>query len=238
MTRLAASLGMHSEMVQSLNTLGASARLPAIGAALILIGATLEARAQQAAKSVQFPAGASSVTLKGTISGRGDRTYLISAMAGQTLQTLFSPTNRACSFNVFEPGSGPAVHIGTAAGNEFGRSATLEGAYRFQVYLTRSAARRNERCRYSLSIELTGKTGGSSAGVSDGQMRDRCKGEAAPMYGVQPRRVSVGSVRRVATGFEIDGTANKGAEGIKKLRCIFKPDRTFSHIMAMTSDGE
>lgn len=61
--------------------------------------------------------------------------------------------------------------------------------------------------------------------------------EAAPMCGVAPRRVTVGRVRSVAAGFEIDGTANKGSEGIKMLRCIFRLDRTYSHIMSMTPDG-
>jgi hypothetical protein len=102
----------------------------------------------------------------------------------------------------------------------------------------RNAARRNETCRYKLSIELTGAPGGISAGVSDGIKQDVCKAEAAGMYGIEPRRVAVGPVRTVAGGSEIDGTADKQAEGIKKLRCIFKPDGSFDHIMAMTSDGE
>jgi len=63
------------------------------------------------------------------------------------------------------------------------------------------------------------------------------KMEAAPMCGVAPRRVTVGRVRSVAAGFELDGTANKGSERIKMLRCIFKPDRTYGHIIAMTPDG-
>lgn len=58
------------------------------------------------------------------------------------------------------------------------------------------------------------------------------------MYGRQSRRVNVGKVLSVTTRLEIDGTTNNGCNGIKKLRCIFKPDRTFSHIMAMTPDGE
>jgi len=38
----------------------------------------------------------------------------------------------------------------------------------------RNAARRHETCRYSLSVDLPGKPGGASAGVSDRQMQDRC----------------------------------------------------------------
>lgn len=207
-------------------------------AAMLCLAATTQSvSAQQSAQRVKFPPGAAATTIKGTMSGRVDRTYLVSTASGQTLQMLFSPSNRACYFNVFEPGNSTAAHIGSVAGNEFGRNPTVAGDYRLQIYLMRSAGRRGETCRFSLSIELTGTPGGSSAGISDAQLRDRCKGEAAPMYGVEPRRIKIGRVRSVGAGFEIDGTANKGAEGIKKLRCIFKPDRTFSHIMAMTPDG-
>jgi hypothetical protein len=210
-----------------------------IGGLVALVATVASATAQQSPpQSVKFPPGANATTLTGTISGQTDRTYIVTAIAGQTLQTLFSPKNRSCYFNVFEPGNATAVHIGSSSGNEFGHNPTLAGSYRIQVYLMRNAARRGESCRFSLNIELTGAREGGSDGVSDQQMQDRCKGEAAPMYGVQPPQIKVGRVRSIAAGFEIDGTANKGAEGVKKLRCIFKPDRTFSHIMAMTPDGE
>jgi hypothetical protein len=206
-------------------------------AVLWVVATTQPVFAQQSAQRISFPAGAVATTLTGTISGRRDRSYLVTAVPGQALQVLFSPSNKSCYFNVFEPGNATAAHIGSVSGNEFGRNPTVAGAYRIQIYLMRGAGRRGETCKFSLSIELTGTPGGSTAGISDAQMRDRCNGEAAPMYGVEPRRVKIGRVRSVAAGFEIDGTANKGAEGIKKLRCIFKPDRTFSHIMAMTPDG-
>lgn len=206
--------------------------------ALALAATASPAIAQQAGQKITFAPGAAATTLKGKITGNASRTYLLSAVSGQTLQTLFSASNRSCHFNVFEPGSGTAAHIGSAAGNEFGRNPTLAGDYRIQVYLMRSAARRGESCRFSLSIELTGAPGGSSAGISDAQMQDRCKSEAATMYGVQPRQIAVRRVRKTPTGHAIDGTADKRAEGIKKLRCLFNSDRTFSHIMAMTSDGE
>jgi hypothetical protein len=153
------------------------------------------------------------------------------------MQTLFSPSNRSCYFNVFEPGTQEAAHIGSTSGNEFGKTLTNSGAYRAQVYLMRNAARRGETCRYSLSIELTGAPGGVSAGVSDLELQDRCKSEAAGMYGVQPRNIKPGAVKAGSSGFQIDAKADKGKEGVKKLRCIFKADRTFDHIMAMTSDG-
>jgi hypothetical protein len=189
-------------------------------------------------ETVHFSPGATSTTLKGTIRGDAGVDYMFDARAGQTLQTLFSPSNRSCYFNLWEPGASEAAYIGSTSGNEFGKTLTRDGVYKAQVYLMRNAARRNEACRYSLSIEISGAPGGVSAGVSDLELKDRCKGEAATMYGVEPRRIAPGAVRPEPTGFRIDATANKGAEGVKRLRCLFRGDRSFDHIMAMTPDGE
>lgn len=101
----------------------------------------------------------------------------------------------------------------------------------------RGAARRGEACRYRLTLELTGAPGDGD-GVSDTAMRDRCKEAAAVMYTVAPGRIAPGTVVRAGGGDQIDATADKGAEGIKMLRCLFTAGRGFDHIMAMTPDGE
>jgi hypothetical protein len=183
-----------------------------------LIATTLSVSAEQAARRIDFSPGTTATTLKGAISGRQDRTFIITATAGQTLQTLFRPSNRSCYFNVYEPGSDFAAHSGSTSGNEFGRNPTVAGEYRFQIYQMRNASRRGEPCNFRLSVELTGAPGGSSAGISDTQLRDRCKSEAATMYGVEPRQILVRQVRQTANGFSIDGTADKGPEGIKKRK--------------------
>jgi hypothetical protein len=189
-------------------------------------------------KTVQFPAGATSTTLRGTIKGHNGVDYVFEARAGQTLQMLFEPSNRSCYFNLWEPGAAEASHIGSTSGNEFGKTLALDGTYKAQVYLMRSAARRGQTCRYGLSIEITGTTGGVSAGVSDLAMQDRCKGEAASMYGVEPRQIAAGAVKPDGSGFLIDATADKQAEGAKSLRCIFRSDRSYDHIVATTPDGK
>ena len=187
---------------------------------------------------IRFEQGATSTTLSGTIRGYDGVKYIVGASAGQVMSVLFSPSNRSCYMNVWAPGFDTAVFIGSSAGNEYAANLSTSGDYTIQVYLMRNAARRYQSCRYRLTIEITGPPGGASAGVSDVAMQDRCKGEAASMYGVQPRQIDVGEVIAVASGYEIDGTANKGAEGIKKMRCIFNAGRSFDHIMAMTPDGE
>ena len=189
-------------------------------------------------ETVNFKRGGTSATLKGTIRGYDGVKYSVGASAGQVMSVLFSPSNRSCYMNVWTPGADAAAFNGATTGNEYTANLSVSGDYAIQVYLMRNAARRNETCRYRLTVEITGAPGGASAGTSDIAMQDRCKGEAAGMYGVQPRQISTGAVRHVASGYEIDGTANKGAEGIKKLRCIFNSGRSFDQIMAMTPDGE
>jgi hypothetical protein len=205
-----------------------------ISALVVVFTMTASATAADRVETVRFARGATSATVKGTIRGYDGIKYLVNASKGQVMSVLFNPGNRFCYMNVFAPGTETAAFMGSTSGNEYALNPTASGDYAIQVYLMRNAARRNETCRYGVTIEITGAPGG----VSDTEMKDRCKGAAAGMYGVQPRRISAGSPRAVSSGFEIDGTADKGAEGVKKLRCIFKPDRTLDHIMAMTSDGE
>lgn len=197
------------------------------------------APSQAAERNIRFAPGATAAMLKGAIRGDGDATYVLQTIDGQVLRALLSTSNRSCYFNVYEPGQQQeAAHIGSSAGNEFGRNATKAGVYRFQIYLMRNAARRNESCRYRLSIELTGKPGGASAGVSDRQMRDECRARVAAMYAVPSERIRLAAIRKGRQGPLINGAVDKGAEGIKKFRCLYTPDRRLKDVMAMTPDGE
>ena len=191
-------------------------------------------------KPVKFAPGAMATTLKGSVKGYATGSYTLDVVAGQTLQVLFKPSNRSCYFNATANGAAEAEHIGSTSGNEFGKTIAANGAYKFDIYLMRNAARRKATCRYQLSIELTGAPGGASAGVSDVMMRDLCKGATAPMYGVEPRNVTASAgIRKLKDGgFILDGTIDKGKDGVKKMRCIFKPDRTLERVMATTPDGE
>lgn len=196
------------------------------------------ANATDEQRRIAFAKGATAKTVSGKIIGYNGVDYLVETGAGQLMHLLFAPSNRSCYFNVFEPGASEATHIGSSAGNEFAVERTKSGSYRVQVYLMRNAARRSETCRYRLSVEIAGPRGGISAGTSDQMKRDVCKAEAAAMYGVEQRQITLAPARSVAGADQIDGTADKKADGVKKLRCIFKPDGGFDRIMAMTPDGE
>ena len=196
--------------------------------------------AQKAPTPVQFKPGATFTVLKGAVKGYDTASYSLEAKNGQVMHMLFKPSNRFCYFSVGEKGKDGFVHDGTMDGNEFGRNLTADGSFRIDVFLMRNAARRKESCRYQLSGEITGAAGGASAGVSDQMMRDLCKGATAPMYGVEPRNVTASGPIKAAKGggFTLDGTIDKGKEGVKKMRCIFKADRKLADVMAMTPDGE
>ncbi len=198
----------------------------------------MDAAAQSPGRQVVFRPGATAAEVRGSIRGDADVTYRLRAAQGQVMQVLFAPSNRSCYFNAFEPRREEAVHNGSIAGNEFGRSPTVAGDYRFQVYLMRNAARRNEACRFRLSFELTGVPGGASAGVSDRQMRDACRSRVGSMYAVPAARIRMGAIRTGAGDFRIDGSVNKGAEGVKRFRCLYTPERGLRDVMAMTPDGE
>lgn len=206
-------------------------------ASLICIGSGV-AQAQSTGQQVTFASGSTSKEIRGTLRGSADANLLLRTAPGQVMQVLFAPSNRSCYFNVFEPGREDAVHNGSISGNEFGRSSTSGGEYRFQIYLMRNAARRNETCRYRISFEVTGAPGGVSAGVSDREMRDQCQARVASMYAVRSASIRMAAIRPSAEGPRIDGRVNKGAEGIKAFRCLFTPARQLRDVMAMTPDGE
>ncbi len=203
--------------------------------AFMAIFSVSQAHAQE--RAIRFAPGATATTLKGSFSGDKDATFTLRTVDGQVLQSLLKTSNRSCYFNVFEPGAQSAAHIGSTSGNEFGRSPTKAGVYRFQIYLMRNAARRNETCRYELAIELTGKPGGASAGVSDRMMRDACRSRVAGMYAVPSSRIRMAAIRNAGGAPFINGTVNKGAEGVKKFRCLYTPERQLRDVMAMTPDG-
>ena len=105
---------------------------------------------------VAFAKGASSATLTGSIKGDQDHRYIVDARAGQTLTVDFKPTNASAYFNVTAPGADSAMFIGSTSGNRFSGPLTVSGPHVVQVYLMRSAARRNETANYTITIGATG----------------------------------------------------------------------------------
>ena len=129
------------------------------------------AEAEDRSEVVRFKAGASSATISGSIRGYDGVNYMLGARAGQMLPVLFSPDNGSCYFNYSAPGADSATHIGSSDGNEFSMRLTHSGNQRVQVYLMRNAARRNETCKYRLTIEIAGGAAGGGGEASEASPR-------------------------------------------------------------------
>ncbi|WP_237065539.1 hypothetical protein [Microbulbifer guangxiensis] len=107
---------------------------------------------------IRFPAGSSSTQVSGSIKGYDTVTYQLRAQAGQQMSVVMDTSHSASYFNVFPPGKGPgdaAVFIGSINGNRFMQALPEDGVYTIQVYMMRSAARREETAEYTLDIAIT-----------------------------------------------------------------------------------
>jgi len=105
---------------------------------------------------VSFDAGSSSATLEGAITGYEIVDYLLGARGGQTMSVALETDNLSNYFNVLPPNSETALFVGSSGGSEWEGLLPDDGDYRIRVYLMRSAARRDESARYSLSVAITG----------------------------------------------------------------------------------
>jgi hypothetical protein len=115
--------------------------------------ATPNARVEQ----IRFAKGASSATLKGSITGDHFVDYRIRAAAGQSMSVSLTTSNGANYFNVLPPGSNDvALFVGSTSGSEWTGTLEANGEYTIRVYLMRSAARRGETANYTLSVGVAG----------------------------------------------------------------------------------
>lgn len=91
-------------------------------------------------------------TIKGTIKGDESVHYIVKLDAGEKLSVSMTTSNRGSYFNVLPRDSDNALFIGSSDGMNFSGAVPDKGEYVVQVYLMRSAARRNETANYTLKI--------------------------------------------------------------------------------------
>ena len=138
----------------------------ALAAALVLTLAPALALAQEASREVrvQFPRGASSTTLTGTLKGRETIDYQLGAAAGQRMTVTLTTDHTGNYFNLLAPGETEvAFFVGSTEGNHFEGNLAKSGDQTIRVYLVRSAARRNETAHYQLKVAITGAAHGRFA---------------------------------------------------------------------------
>jgi len=129
-----------------------------VGLTLCLVGAPLAADDEIHEERVEFAAGESGASVEGSIVGYGSAQYTLGAAAGQTMRVELMTEHTATYFNVWAPGTKPgedaAMFIGSTSGSEFEGELPEDGDYMVQVYMMRSAARRDEQADFTLEFEI------------------------------------------------------------------------------------
>ena len=127
----------------------------AVGIALLSVPSLAKDVVHKA--QVLFDKGTSGGTMQGKIKGYDTFNYTLGAKAGQYIRVNLETKHTATYFNIFEPGKGPgdaAMYIGSTQGNSYAGNLPSSGTYTIQVYMMRSAARRNETSNYKLHIGI------------------------------------------------------------------------------------
>ncbi|SDJ54981.1 hypothetical protein [Microbulbifer yueqingensis] len=145
--------------------------LASLLAAVLLLAAAPLARAAEGddadAREIQFKPGHSGASVEGTIKGRDSIVYTVRAKSGQRMIVEMQTDNATSYFNIYPPGNGPgdtAMFIGSVKGNRFSGVLAESGIYTIQVYLMRSAARRDETANFSLEVSISAATPASTGG--------------------------------------------------------------------------
>lgn len=216
-----------------------------IAAASLCIVAPAIAQSPTRSERVQFPRGATTQVIRGTIRGYSTVDYIVGARAGQTMRVNMRTSNASAYFNIIAPGAQSATFDGSVRGNSFSGRLPQTGDYRVRVYLMRNAARRGETATFSLDIGVSGQMGGpggpgnpggpggigSGTPISAGNMGAFCRGEAAGFFGLRPTYVRTGRlVAAPGGGTRIEGTADTGRQGIKRFRCSFDARNRFINV--------
>lgn len=79
---------------------------------------------------------------------------------------------------------------------------------------------------------------GTGAAITPGNRPAYCRGEVSSMYGTKPSYIKTAKPRMTGSGTTINGSVDKGDEGIKQFQCRFDGKGRFVDVTAMTPDGE
>lgn len=126
--------------------------LAASFSAFALAAAAQEIRTEM----VEAAAATAGVVLSGQIKGDNTAEYIVNGAAGQILSVDLLSDNGGLNFNIAPKGAAEALFMGATSGMVADVTLPAAGDYVVQVYLMRSAARRDEAAAYTLGIGLAG----------------------------------------------------------------------------------
>lgn len=125
-------------------------------------------------KPLQFAKGASSATVKGSLQGYKVIDYRFGAKAGQTLSVTLTSNHTANYFIVLPLGSSTrSFFVRSTSDSEWTSRLPAEGDYTIRVYLSRSAARRDEVAKYTLAVSLDAGAAASAGSPPKGDTKDK-----------------------------------------------------------------
>jgi hypothetical protein len=129
--------------------------IPVLTAGLLALALPAAAQVVRA-ETVEAAAATAGVVLSGSIRGDDSAEYTLSGAAGQILSVDLLSKNGAMNFNITPKGATEALFMGASSGTVADVPLPAAGEYVVQVYLMRSAARRDEAADYTLGIGLAG----------------------------------------------------------------------------------
>ena len=124
----------------------------------LLVSAPLAMADKVTTERVKFASGTSGASIDGKIMGHDTMQYLVGASGGQAMTVSLATKSTSTYFNIFapdkKPGADEAMFAGDRDGSTFQGKLPATGDYLIQVYLFRSAARKNETAVFTLDVEI------------------------------------------------------------------------------------
>jgi hypothetical protein len=202
----------------------ASAIVVTLLLAQLVASTTASADPERRSERVSFAKGATSTVIKGQVKGYHYVDYQLRAGAGQTLSVEMKTGNGANYFNILPPGSGDvAMFVGSMSGNRFSGVLPTDGDYAIRVYLMRSAARRNESARYTLTLDVSGQPLTATSAAEDALIPSTPFHASAQVVCTVPFAPNVKECDAFVIRRGFDGTATvevRWGEGMKR-RILF-----------------
>lgn len=128
---------------------------PALTAGFLALALPISAQ-EVRRETVDAAAASAGVVLTGTIRGEASAEYILTGAAGQVLSVDLLSEDGALNFTITAKGQSEAMFMSETSGPVADLSLSAAGDYVVQLFLMRSAARRDEATDYTLGLGLTG----------------------------------------------------------------------------------
>lgn len=121
-----------------------------------LVIASLAIAQSARTERVSFATGTNGTVIEDRITGDQTVKYVLGASKGQIMSVDMQTSNASSYFNILPPGSDVAVFRGSTEGTVADVPLPVSGDYTVEVFLMRSAARRNETANYAIAFSIHG----------------------------------------------------------------------------------